>query len=106
MKEYLRNKGFEVLHDVANQGICPLDIFQTMMQACLISANELSKLKEMMEFCSRNDLIQHIDQFDKNCGVLRNGKVCLCFNALAFSRFATVSSSSCRTFMSNVAPIL
>ncbi len=62
MKEYLNSKGHENLHNFAHQEVCSLDILQAMMQACLISPPDLSLLKEMMEFCSRNDLLQRIDE--------------------------------------------
>ena len=67
MHAYLQKEGYDVTH----QDFCPLDIFQTMIQTCLISPNELSKLKEMMAFCARNDLMRTIDEFNNK----RKGKV-------------------------------
>ena len=67
MKEYLREEG----HDISDEDFCPLDIFQKMIQTRIISPNELSKLTKMMEFCSRNDLMQQINEFINNRGVFR-----------------------------------
>ena len=67
MKEYLRDEG----HNISDKDVCPLDIFQKMIQTCVISPNELSKLTKMMEFCSRNDLMRRIDEFVNNSGVSR-----------------------------------
>ncbi len=69
MKEYLNSKGYENLHNFAHQEVCSLDILQAMMQAYLISPKNLSLLKEMMEFCSRNDLLQRIDEFNNKKGL-------------------------------------
>ena len=67
MKQYLHNEGY----DISEEDICPLDVFQTMIQTCLISPNELSKLKEMMAFCARNDLMRSVGEFNNK----RKGKV-------------------------------
>ena len=74
MKDYLREEGYDVLPDSFYPDICPLDIFQAMIQTCLINENELSKLKDMMEFCSRNDLMKCIDEFINKRGGFKKGK--------------------------------
>ena len=71
MKEYLRKEG----QDFSDGDICPLDIFQAMIESCVLSSSELSKLTEMMEFCSRNDLIKRIDEFKNNRDGFKKGKV-------------------------------
>ena len=72
MKKYLRHEG----HDISGEDICPLDIFQKMIQTRLISPSKLSELTEMMKFCSRKDLMQRIDEFNSN---RLKGNVCFCF---------------------------
>ena len=94
MKEYLRNEG----DDVSDEDVCPLDIFQKMVQTCVISPNELSKLTKMMEFCSRNDLMPRIDEFINSRGVFRKGKV----KAVDYSWFP--SAYYCCSFLFKMLP--
>ena len=78
MKEYLqavKPQACDILNNSSCPDIGPLDIFQVMMQACLISENELSKLKDMMEFCSRDDLVKRIDEFLNKAGGFKKGKL-------------------------------
>ena len=75
MKDYLREKDYDVLPDSFYPDICPLDVFQAMIQTCLISESDLSKLKDMMAFCLRNDLIKCIDEFINKRGAYKKGKL-------------------------------
>lgn len=73
MKEYLNSKGYENIHHFAHQEVSSLDILQAMMQAFLISPQNLSLLREMMAFCYRNYLVQRIDEFNNNIAVSKKG---------------------------------
>ena len=53
--------------------ICALDIFQALFEHCIISPKKLSKLKELMQYCSKKHLIEHIDKFIENGGSFVKG---------------------------------
>ncbi|XP_028397490.1 uncharacterized protein LOC114521301 [Dendronephthya gigantea] len=64
MREFLANTlDGEIPHSLGDEDVSAISIFQRMVQACLISEQNLSLLEEMIVFCSRNDLLQRIDDF-------------------------------------------
>ncbi|XP_028408749.1 apoptotic protease-activating factor 1-like isoform X2 [Dendronephthya gigantea] len=64
MKEFLANTlDGEIPHSLGDEDVSAISIFQRMVQACLISEQNFSLLEEMIVFCSRNDLLQHVDDF-------------------------------------------
>ena len=74
MKEFLVNTtDGEILHSLGNEDVCSMSIFQRMIQACLISEQNLSLLDEMMVFCSRKDLLQRIDDFRNKNNIFKKG---------------------------------
>ena len=73
MKQYLTSKDYDNLPCFDYHEFSSLDILQAMMQACLISPQDLSSLKEMAIFCSRNDLVERIDVFINNSGNFKKG---------------------------------
>ena len=73
MKEYLTSKGYGNLPCFGSDEVCSLDIVQAITQARLISSQDLSSLKEMVISCSRNDLVERIDDFINNPGIFKKG---------------------------------
>lgn len=53
--------------------ICALDIFQALFENCIISPKKLSKLKKLMQYCSKKHLIERIDKFIENGGSFVKG---------------------------------
>ena len=74
MKEFLQTENHNILRDFDDRKFSSLDILGAMVQACLISSNDLSQLRRMVELISRIDLAQQIDEFNKNNGVYKKGK--------------------------------
>ena len=75
MREFLQTEGHDILSNRGDQDISSLDILGATIQASLITSNDLSQLKRMVEFIPQIDVAQQVDEFNKNNRIFKKGKL-------------------------------